>query len=245
MSNYLTSKQYWISDVNSFTFQTHPFDHEISVLIRKFIPRSPNSSCIEIGSFPGPFLTVFGDLEYKLNGIDFHPLNNCELPRWLKSLGYITEDFIESDFFSFSTERKFEAVASFGFIEHFLDYKDVILRHAGLVACGGVLIITTPNFKGLIQYMLHKVFDSKNLSLHNTESMKPKEWKAILEQEGFEILFCGYFGDFWFWHANEKLPFFKRKILWVLERVIPRIRKMLWFQSGTFSAYAGIVAKKK
>lgn len=149
----------------------------------------------------------------------------------MHSLGYKTGEFITSDFFQFAADKNYDVVASFGFIKHFVDYKEVILKHAKLVNNNGYLIITTPNFRGRIQHWLHKVLDNDNLSKHNIESMNPQEWKNILEENGFEILYRGYFGDFWFWHGPEDVAAFKRKLL--------------WFQSVAFSAYAGIVARKK
>lgn len=244
MDNKLTTKESWITNAQDFHFFRHE-SHGIDTFIKKYIPENKKGNCIEIGSYPGPHLTTFGDLGYCLNGIDFHPGNVTGLPAWLNSLNYRTGEFVNIDFFEFETTKKYDVVASFGFIEHFINYKDVIVKHAFLVNENGYLVITTPNFRGRIQYWLHKNFDKKNLALHNTESMNPLIWKNLLEKYGFEIVFHGYFGGFWFWHGHEKLPGWKKKMLWVIERVIPRVKKIFWFQSPAFSAYAGIVAKKK
>jgi hypothetical protein len=245
MDNKLTTKEFWVhSNPLEYRFSRHE-SHGIDAFIKKYIPQNKNGNCIEIGSYPGPHLATFGDLGYILNGIDFHPDNSIRLPIWLNSQNFITGAFLSSDFFEFETKLRYDVVASFGFIEHFNNYKDVILRHAALVNNNGYLIITTPNFKGSIQNWLHGFFDKENLSKHNVESMDPIEWKNLLSENGFEILYYGYFGDFWFWHGHENLPVWKKKILWFIERAIPRIRKILWFQSSSFSAYSGIVAKKK
>lgn len=245
MDNKLTTKEFWVHPVtDEYRFSRHE-SHGIDAFIKKYIPKNKNGNCIEIGSYPGPHLTTFGDLGYTLNGIDFHPDNRIGLPAWLKSQNYLTGEFLSIDFFEFEANKKYDAVASFGFIEHFINYKEVIAKHASIVNDGGYLIITTPNFRGWLQYRLHNIFDKKNLALHNTKSMNPRIWKTLLEESGFEIIFHGYFGNFWFWHGHEKLPEWKRKILWVIERAIPGIRKVLWFQSSAFSAYAGIVVRKK
>ncbi|MEO6456048.1 MAG: methyltransferase domain-containing protein [Ginsengibacter sp.] len=241
MNNKLTTKEFWVH--GQYKFSRH-VSHGIDIFIQQYIPQSKNGSCIEIGSYPGSHLPTFGDMGYKLNGIDFHPDNSKGLPAWLNSQNYKTGEFLSIDFFEFEANQKYEVVASFGFIEHFINYKDVIAKQASIVSTDGFLIITTPNFRGWIQYWLHNTFDKKNLALHNTESMNPNEWKKLLKASGFEIIYHGYFGGFWFWHGHEKLPDCKRKILWIIERLIPRIRKLLWFQSPAFSAYAGIVARK-
>ena len=244
-NNFLTDKEFWIKNTEEYGFHKHGDNHGISRLIKKNIPENVNGHCLEIGSFPGPFLTVFGDLGYTLNGLDFNPFNETALPSWLKSFGYKTNEFQSVDFFQYQSEKEFDVVASFGFIEHFIDFNDVISRHAVLVKKDGYLIITTPNFSGLIQFWLHKIFDQNNLALHNTKSMNPTKWKKQLQELNFEILYSGYFGDFWFWHGKENLPWLKRKLLWFIERAVSVLRKIIWFQSPAFSAYAGIVARKK
>ncbi|MEO7522925.1 MAG: hypothetical protein ABIT58_02460, partial [Ferruginibacter sp.] len=67
----LTSKEFWTPENPKFQFQRHD-GHAIYDLIKKYIPPNENGSCLEIGSFPGPFLSFFGDLGYTLNGVDFH-----------------------------------------------------------------------------------------------------------------------------------------------------------------------------
>lgn len=239
----LTTKEFWTYENPGFKFERHS-GHAIYNLIRKYIPPNKNGSCIEIGSFPGPFLTVFGDLGYTLNGIDFHPKNEHDLPEWLKSQGYQIGEFKTIDFFEYSTPNKFDVVSSFGFIEHFENYKEVILKHARMVRDNGYLVITTPNFRGRFQKWLHKTYDKTNLSLHNLESMQPEIWASVLIENGFKIKYKGYFGGFLFWRSVEPMSGFKQKSLWVIERVIQRLRKVLWFQSGSFSGYCGIIAKK-
>jgi 2-polyprenyl-3-methyl-5-hydroxy-6-metoxy-1,4-benzoquinol methylase len=239
----LTTKQNWIYENPNFIFKRHK-DHEIERLIKNYIPIKTDGNCIEIGSFPGPFLTMFGDLGYTLNGIDFHPKNEKDLPEWLQSQGYKVDEFKTVDFFEYTTAKKFDVVASFGFIEHFENYKEVILKHAGLVNENGYIIITTPNFKGWIQRWLHKTFDKNNLELHNLESMQPKIWASLLAENGFEIKYQGFFGGFLFWRSIEQMNIFKKKILWIIVRVIPRLRKVIWFESKAFSGFCGLVAKK-
>lgn len=245
MSNLkLTTREYWQSNRDSITFKRHEPGHGIDVFIKKFTPATTTGSVIEIGSFPGPHLTTFGDLGYELNGIDFCSDNSVGLPLWLKSEGFKVGGFWVDDFFEFGCNRQFDVVCSFGFIEHFLNYEEMIAKHAALVKKGGHLLITTPNFSGSVQHFLHKHFDKDNLALHNVESMQPNKWAEQLKQAGFEILYKGYFGGFWFWRGSEDLSFIKTKILWVVQRLIPRLRKIIKSDSPALSAYCGIAARK-
>ncbi|MBB1284679.1 class I SAM-dependent methyltransferase [Flavisolibacter sp. BT320] len=243
-NNRLTTREFWTTPNPGFAFERHR-DHAIERLIKKFIPATNNGECIEIGSYPGPFLAAFGDLGYTLHGVDFHPRNEDELPEWLRSQGFQIGKFVTEDFFTFKTKKRFDIVASFGFLEHFEDYKDVISRHAALVKENGYLVLTTPNFRGWVQRWLHRTFDQENLTFHNLESMRPNEWALLLESLGFEIIFKGHVGGFIFWRANDPLTSFRRKAHWLISRMIPRINKLLWFDSPGFSGYCGVVAKKR
>jgi 2-polyprenyl-3-methyl-5-hydroxy-6-metoxy-1,4-benzoquinol methylase len=239
----LTTEEYWTAEAPGFFFGRYD-GHAVEKIIKKYIPATNGGNCIEIGSFPGPFLTVFGDMGYTLNGIDFHPKNERDLPAWLLSQGYKIDEFKTVDFFNHATTKKFDVVASFGFIEHFENYDEVILKHAELVSDDGYVIITTPNFRGSIQCWLHKTFDNENLLLHNLESMQPQKWAALLRNNGFEIIYQGFFGGFLFWRANEKMGKVKEKVFWFVVRIIPRLRKIIWFESPAFSGFCGVVAKR-
>lgn len=70
MTNKLTTKAFWITEAANHVFNRHGNDHGINVFIKRYIPKTEKGTCIEIGSFPGPYLTTFGDLGYILNGID-------------------------------------------------------------------------------------------------------------------------------------------------------------------------------
>lgn len=241
----MTTQEFWENTRAQNYFKRQDAGHGIDEFIKKYVPVTDQASVIEIGSYPGPHLATFGDLGYELNGVDFCKDNAVGLPGWLKNEGFKVGQFEACDFFEYKQDRLFDVVCSFGFIEHFNNYEEIIIKHALLVKPQGYLVITTPNFRGLVQYLLHKYFDENNLALHNVKSMCPDKWSELLSDMGYEIKYAGYFGGFWFWRGEEQLSYLKRKILWLLERVIPRLRKLLWFESSFFSAYCGIVAVKK
>ena len=240
----LTTKQHWTNQEEKYQFKKHN-GHAIEALIRKFIPPNPLGSCLEVGSFPGHFLPILGDLGYTLNGIDFNPKNKDQLPAWLESEGYKLGEFITEDFLDFDSTLKYDTVMSFGFIEHFSNYEELLAEHAKMVKDGGYLVITTPNFRGMVQRWLHQTFDKRNLQFHNIESMQPGMWQLQLEKAGFEVLFAGHFGGFEFWRSPDPLSAVKKKALWIIWPMVGRVNKLLWFNSSTFSAYCGVVAQKK
>ncbi len=210
-----------------------------------------NASCLEIGSFPGSYLPVIGRKGYVLNGIDFNPRNKQELPQWLQSLGLQTGDFWSGDFFELgkNMQNRYDLVCSFGFIEHFENYREVIDAHVKLLKPSGKIVITTPNFRGWMQYWPHRLFDKENLAKHNVKSMNPTAWKKQLEALGFNVKFAGYFGKYYFWvDDSAKRSGFEKFMLKTVNRIIFNLNKLIkkaGIESKNYSAFCGIVAEKK
>jgi hypothetical protein len=98
---------------------------------------------------------------------------------------------IENDFFTYKSNRKYDFVASFGFIEHFEDTRDVIKRHVDLMVMGGKLLITLPNFRGL-NGLINKIFDPAHLNMHNTRCMDLNLLRKIAHELGLENIVAAY-----------------------------------------------------
>jgi len=201
-------------------------------------------TCIEIGVFPGGYINVFGKLGYQISGIDLTP-RVVELNDIFHSRNYLTGEFQQQDFFEFKPDKKYDIVYSFGFIEHFIDYKSVIVKHFDLVTDDGILFIVVPNFRGKVQRFLHKILDNKNLKRHNLKSMNPKEWEDVFIENNFEIIKQGYIGKFEFW-TGIKNKYIKITVHRIFKFIIaPVLRLFLPKSSPSFSPYCGIIAKKK
>lgn len=238
----LVSQKYWDQAYEKLDFYKPGIIDPIRRLINRYIERTENKNVVEIGCFPGRYLSVFGDLGYYLNGIDLTPRIK-ELPLWLESQGYKVGDFLCDDFLNFKADRQYDIVCSFGFVEHFVNFDEVIKKHLDLVAQNGKIIITTPNFKGFIQNKLHLFFDRKNFEKHYIPSMDPFVWKNILEDSGFDILYCGWWGGFDFWSDNSG-GFFSKIIGFILNK-LGKILRFFPINSQFFSPYSVAVARRK
>ena len=194
----LVPQEYWDTSYLETGFTRPDPDDFLRLSLLKYLPPTRQGNAIEVGCYPGKYLSVLGDLGYELNGIDLTP-KTAELHRYLRQAGFQVGNIIQHDFMTFMTHEKYQVVASFGFIEHFENYSDVILKQAELVSQGGYLVISAPNFKGFFQYVFHRLFDTPNLRRHNLKSMNPAEWAALLKAAGFDIIFCGYGGGALFW----------------------------------------------
>jgi SAM-dependent methyltransferase len=241
----LTTQEYWEHAYGDTQFVEYPVENAHFDVLFSCVDRNRIKSAIEIGSYPGPFLAALGRCSYELNGIDFHPNNATGVPRWLKSLGFKTGEFVSQDFLDYKMQRKFDLVYSIGFIEHFLNFKEVILRHADLVTKGGYLFLSTPNFSGFIQKKFHQIFDQKNLEVHNLDAMNPSSWADVLEQNGFKVLYAGFYGGpiFWVDPASER-SWFVAAASKLTARIFWNLRRIYNKESKHFSAFCGLVAVK-
>lgn len=240
----LTNQNHWDDTYEGLAlFKPNKFD-PINKLIRKYIKKTTEEkSAFEVGCFPGRYLSVLGDLGYSLNGIDLTPRVKTEMPKWLADNRYKVGEFYQEDFLSFPPQNNYDVVCSFGFIEHFTNYEEIIKKHISYVSPNGYLIITTPNFSGRIQKFLHSTFDKENLKIHHLPAMDPFVWKKILEAEGFNILYCGWWGGFDFW-AEEKGNSYLGKSIVRLLNMSGKILRFLPISSQLFSPYSVIVAKR-
>jgi hypothetical protein len=110
----------------------------------------------------------------------------------------------------------------------------------------GILEITTPNYRGWLQNILHRFLDKENLERHNIESMQPEIWANYVERLGFEILYQGYFGYFSFWvdYCDKRSPL-KSWLTKILIKTLPITSRLLPSNVKAISPFRGLVARRK
>ncbi|GHU94493.1 hypothetical protein FACS1894156_2740 [Bacteroidia bacterium] len=181
----LTDRNFWVEYWKNYQYEkipaTTPFEH--------LMPKLKGvNSFIEIGGFPGVYAAYFykhgcKDVSLLDFYIDKRKVNTFEQ---INDIPQDTIHCIESDFFQFETNKQYDLVFSYGFIEHFEDTKNVMQHHNSLIinellGGGGKLLIILPNFRGIngfVQYL----FDKRNLRAHNLNSMKIPFLKSILTE---------------------------------------------------------------
>lgn len=238
----IVDQKYWDDHYVNTELVVARDDDPITALIREVVRPTVGGTVFEVGCFPGRYLAQLGRLGYQLNGID-NTRRVRELGPWLRSNRLSVGDIFEGDFFSFPLMAKYDVVVSFGYIEHFEDLKSVIERHCLLVAPKGLLLISFPNFSGIVQRMLHTLLDRENLKAHNLNAMNLRRISKVCEARGYEIIFCGHFGNFDFW--SESLVYWpmQRYALKVINRVKPYLKKLP--ECSAWSPYGAVVAKLK
>ena len=128
-----------------------------------------------------------------------------------------------ADIWKLEPNRQFDLVCSFGLIEHFIDWPQLLKRHAELVCPGGKLVITVPNFRGWLQRVVHELADVENLRKHNLDAMDPIRWLSVLPESDWKVEFCGWFGGCSFWMGSAKRNIFEKicyRLAWKMARFL-------------------------
>ena len=241
--NDFTTQERWDRSYEQFDLQVAPPDDPIRRWVERYLPRG-SGSCLEFGCFPGRYLAAIGEMGYEVNGIDLTPRLEKDLPNWMRAQGYRTGEFFRADVFTHPFAKQYDVVCSFGLIEHFVRWPELVERHARLVRAGGWLVLSTPNFRGTFQRWMHQWLDAANLAEHNLDAMQPQRWAELVQPLGFTPVMCGHIGPFDFWTGPQERPSFQRFTLKVIRRLKP-LGRVLPDNVGCYAPYCGLVARKQ
>lgn len=243
--NKLTEIEYW-QDIQGSPSIDIDDKNVIKLWIEKNIDIKNINRCIEIGCYPGRYLSIFGKYGVELNGIDYIP-QVSKLSDLYKNRGYKTGQFYCLDFHEHSIQDEFDCVYSLGFIEHFNNWESVFTRHLDLVSKDGFLIVEVPNFGGWMQRLPRLLFDRENYFRHNTESMDLDLWIDILKKNDFEIIKAESIGGYMLWFEKKcgKRELLLRRIFVRFMRLIQNIIYAGQENHPSFSGALGVIARKR
>ena len=180
--------------------EVHPWTMPFHPILQRVLPRG--GSFVEVGCAPGRNMVYFSRyFGYQVAGIDFVAE---EFTRRTLEANHVEDyELYRMDFLEELPPRKFDVVASFGFVEHFTRLAEVIARHVALVNPGGHVVIGAPNLLGA-QRLIRLVLDRAALRRHNPEAMKCPVLRGILTDLGArEIVYCGHYRTFKLWLGPE------------------------------------------
>lgn len=243
-----TDKKFWDS-----YFETHNKKPQIiedslfSDIFKKYLAPDPTKTVLEIGCADSNFLCYLGKkFNFKAYGIDYSDAI-AQTADLFKFNGLEEPILYKEDFFEWQTNKKFDTVCSFGFIEHFDDIKPAISKHAELVAPGGKLIITIPHFAHG-QFIFHKLIDGENLSKHNIKIMNLKSIGNVVNQIGLNIEHLGYYKTFGFWTERDIKSFSPtdKAIFWSIRKFGKILQVVFGYDRPNrwFSPHIVLVAQK-
>lgn len=241
--NNLTDRDFWKEYWANYVYEKVPARSEFADYFPAGMNRGEGKTAIEIGGFPGTMSLYFKRLGYAPTLLDFYVdpkiINGLE-----ESNGFQKGDvsYIEHDFFTFSTQERWDLVFSIGFIEHFDDTADVIRRHAGLVKPGGTLFIVLPNFRGLNGWV-QRTFDRRNYDAHNISSMIPSRLRGILDSLPLTDVTVSYTRKPMLW--LEPRPGVKNAIARKIVRIFSYAIKLFPIPSRLMSPYIVLTGVRK
>ncbi|MFD2909792.1 class I SAM-dependent methyltransferase [Flavobacterium ardleyense] len=241
----LTEQNYWVNAQGNINLNLAD-NNPIKVWIENNFNFSKINNCIEIGCFPGRYLTIFGNQGIEVNGLDFIPEIEM-LKTVFENNNYLAGHFINADFTNYNPKKKYDCVVSFGFIEHFKNWNVIFEKHIDYVNENGYIIIEVPNFRGFFQRLPRYLFDFENYKRHNIESMNIESWKKILIKHNFEIVNAEYFGGYELWNENNNKNRFFLTLKFIVEKALLKIKRLVYpniSDHRNFSSYMGIIAKK-
>jgi SAM-dependent methyltransferase len=245
MIKMIVKQDYWNKSYNNLKLTKADEEDPTSKLLDKFLSPVKKKKMIEIGCFPGRFLSIISKKGYLINGIDLYHNTPKTLTPFLVEQGIEFGNFIVGDFNQYEFNEQFDLVCSFGFVEHFKNYSEVIAKHCEILAPNGILIITAPNFSGGLQRTLHALMDRENYSRHNIESMNLDLWEQAIQTKNFKIMFKGYYGVFDFWTDHSEKKFLLSFCIRIVRKILMTLFKKINIDMKFSSPYMAIIARRK
>lgn len=197
-----TSQDYWDQGYKNLDLKIKEDALFFKAIFKKYLANG--GRCFEVGCYPGQYLIYLGKMfDYEINGIDTTPHVLTRLPEFANLSKVKVGEFFQDNFLTYQSDQQYDVVCSFGFIEHFDNYLEIIDKHIDLVKPGGILIISCPNFRKF-QWIYHAMIDPVNLKRHNIRSMAPEQWAQHAENRGMYTLLSGYDGDPQFWYDTPR-----------------------------------------
>lgn len=147
-------------------------------------------------------------------------------------------------------KNHFDAVFSYGFIEHIIPPQKAIRLHLDLVKPGGYFIIQIPRFKKF-NFLRLKFFRPDLIASHNLDIMEAKKLESLCLLPNVEKIYCGNYGTFKFrLPMNRKnYKYYILKIICTLDYILNPMFKLLLKNKGLetdlFSPSVMFIGRKK
>jgi SAM-dependent methyltransferase len=244
----LTDRSFWKAFWESkkdLIFAIKP-DYYFGTIMAKLIADKQVKTAIELGGFPGYYSTYLKKYQHLNTTLFDYYVDEDIINRLLAANGLKPGDIniIESDIFTYQSDKLYDMVLSFGLIEHFNDTRDIIKRHLQFLKPGGVLFITLPNFKG-VNGWVQRTFDRSNYDKHFIESMNLQLLIKACQELGLTEVESYYHGRFSVWLENraEQGGLVKGlvKTIWLAGKIVTKIVPV---ESKAFSPYIVLKAVK-
>jgi 2-polyprenyl-3-methyl-5-hydroxy-6-metoxy-1,4-benzoquinol methylase len=170
------------------------------VLLRPRVQDKADLKGLEIGSAPGRIsLELWRRLGLVPYGLEYTEAGVRAQQALYRKFGLPGEWVMPGDLFDDAWRARhaesFDVVASFGFIEHFGDPRDVVAKHLELLRPGGLLVVTVPNLNESTVYgRLVRRFNPAVYALHNTATCTRESLGKLAASLDCGIIHCDTLG---------------------------------------------------
>ncbi len=242
-------ENYWVNcHLPSEVDPAFSFDRCLGMAIKENLP-AISGEVLEVGCAPGKWLAFMAkEFGLKPSGVEYSDAGVKATLENFRILGLSPEAIFTGDFFQMKPPRQFDAVMSFGFIEHFSDVDKVIDAHLQWLKPDGMLILGVPNFRGLYS-PIQRVLDKEVLDKHNLDIMNLDYFRSLGDRLPVVPVYVDYIGSFeptlFFaaYRTGNPLQAVIRAGLWLARR-IRRWRGFDRFNHPFFSGYILAIYKK-
>lgn len=199
----LTDEKYWSDNWRGKQRLPKPVDPSRSSLAdtvdlawhgyfrRAFAHLPPGSRLLEIGAARSRWLPYFArEFGFAVTGLDYAEAGCADARAILEAAG-VAGEVVHTDLFAPPPDLlgRFQAVVSFGVVEHFTDTAACIAACARLLAPGGTMVTTIPNMRGSVG-RLQRLLADEVYRLH--VPLRPRDLAEAHRRAGLKVLRCGY-----------------------------------------------------
>ena len=188
---------------------------------------------LEIGCARSAWLPYFAQrFGFQVTGLDYSE-RGCEQSRQILRNEAVAGEVVLADFFSPPAylTHSFDAVVSFGVVEHFQETSACLSAFARFLKPGGLMVTSIPNVTGAIGWLQRRL----NRPVYDVHvPLSAPDLSGAHLQAGLEVLRCEFFlsASFGVLNVNDCrsrwwYPFVTRgcswlsKAIWILERGLP------------------------
>lgn len=204
------------------------------------------NSYFELGCAPGSIMAHFAHkYNCKVSGVDI--VDKSIVTDYLNKEQVNDYEVYEDDLYKIQTKEKYDFVASYGLIEHYMNLDKIIEVHKSLVADNGHLLITIPNMR-FINKLIHQHYSKEELEMHNCDIMNLKILKSLILDDEFQEVYANFCYTSIF-QANSNSQKFKEhprlKNIYTVMNFLMKYTKTDNIPNRFASPYIAVLAKKK
>ena len=202
-TNPLTSADYWDEQwsggsLPAIASRATKWGPEAAILdaLDALVRLLPGKRVLEIGGAPGGYLAYLA----KSHGVEAHMVDSspvgCGMARRNFDLLGLSATINEGDLFRAPGDpASYDLVYSLGLLEHFVDFRSVIARHAELATPGGYIFIEVPWFVHVFRRFIGS-WSPATLAAHNLSALDMNNWDPVVRDLGLASIAKVYAGGF-------------------------------------------------